>query len=334
MIGLIGKKVGMTRIFGQVGESIPVTAIIAGPCRVVQIKTSEKEGYQAIQLGAFDRRKKLVRKPQLGHFSKAGVEPKAKLAEFRVGNVGPYRLGQELRVDIFQEGDRVKVTGTSKGKGFAGVVKRWGFSGGPKTHGQSDRHRAPGSIGGASWPARVWKGMKMAGRMGSERVTIPNVKVVKVDLEQNVLLLKGAVPGARNGYLLIQRTTELTPVPISSEEEEKKAKSEGKVEEKIQKVSAPKVTAPEAPSSSEEEVPQKEEAQQEVLSEETADKTEPKKEIAEKSQQPPTPEQVSPEIDSSSSGETPAENSAAQKEEAAEKRTTTPEEESTGEKKG
>jgi large subunit ribosomal protein L3 len=317
MIGLIGKKVGMTRIFGQVGESIPVTAIIAGPCRVVQIKTSEKEGYQAIQLGAFDRRKKLVRKPQLGHFSKAGVETKAKLAEFRVGNVGPYSLGQELRVDI-----------------FAGVVKRWGFSGGPKTHGQSDRHRAPGSIGGASWPARVWKGMKMAGRMGSERVTIPNVKVVKVDLEQNVLLLKGAVPGARNGYLLIQRTTELTPVPISSEEEEKKAKSEGKVEEKIQKVSAPKATAPEAPSSSEEEVPQKEEAQQEVLSEETADKTEPKKEIAEKSQQPPTPEQVSPEIDSSSSGETPAENSAAQKEEAAEKRTTTPEEESTGEKKG
>lgn len=334
MIGLIGKKVGMTRIFGQAGESIPVTAIIAGPCRVVQIKTSEKEGYQAIQLGAFDRRKKLVRKPQLGHFSKAGVETKAKLAEFRVGNVSPYRLGQELKVDIFQEGDRVKVTGTSKGKGFAGVVKRWGFAGGPKTHGQSDRHRAPGSIGGASWPSRVWKGMKMAGRMGSERVTILNLKVVKVDLEQNVLLVKGAVPGARNGYLLIQRTTELTSVPISSEKEEKKAKSEGKVEEKLQKVSAPEATASETPSSSEEEVPKKEEAPQEVLSKETADKTEPEKEIAEQSQQPPAPGQVSPEIDSSSNGETPAENSAAQKEEAPEKRATTPEEESTGEKKG
>lgn len=325
---------GMTRIFGETGESISVTAIIAGPCSVVQIKTREKEGYQAIQLGAFDRRKKLVRKPQLGHYSKAGVETKAKLAEFRVGNVGPYRLGQELRVDIFQEGDRVKVTGTSKGKGFAGVVKRWGFAGGPKTHGQSDRHRAPGSIGGASWPARVWKGMKMPGRMGSERVTIRNLRVVKVDLEQNVLLVKGAVPGARNGYLLIQRITELMSMPISSEKEEKKAKSEGKVEEKLQKVSAPEATASETLSSSEEKIPQKEESPQEVLSEETADRAELEKETAEKSQQPPVPEKVSPEIESSSDGETPAENSVAQKEKAPEKRATTPEEESTGEKKG
>jgi len=220
MIGLIGRKLGMTRLFGQGGEAIPVTAILAGPCHVIQVKTDQKEGYQAVQLGAFERRKKLVKKPQQGHFAKAGVEPKGKLAEFRVENAQLYRPGQELRVDIFREGDLVKVSGTSKGKGFAGGVKRWGFAGGPKSHGQSDRHRAPGSIGGASWPSRVWKGMKMAGHLGSDRVTILNLEVFKVDRERNILLVKGAVPGARNGYLLIQRTTQLASTPPPSEAEE------------------------------------------------------------------------------------------------------------------
>ena len=149
MIGLIGKKVGMTRFFGQSGESISATAIQIGSCHVVQVKDQDKHGYRAVQLGAFARRKKLVRKPQLGHYTKAGVEPKARLAEFRVDNPEIYKPGQELRADIFQVGDLVKVTGTSKGKGFAGGIKRHGFHGGPKTHGQSDRHRAPGSLGGS-----------------------------------------------------------------------------------------------------------------------------------------------------------------------------------------
>lgn len=254
MIGLIGKKVGMTRLFGQDGKSLPVTAILAGPCYVVQIRTDEREGYQAVQLGAFDRRKKLVKKPQGGHFAKAGVEPKAKLAEFRVGNTDLYQPGQELRVNIFAGGDRVNVVGTSKGKGFAGAVKRWGFAGGPKSHGQSDRHRAPGSIGGASWPSRVWKGMKMAGRMGSERITVRNLEVVKVDLEHNLVMVKGAVPGARNGYVLIQRTTELKSLPSHSKVVEETGK-EAQAQEKPQEAPAPVVEKPEVPVSMEEQAP-------------------------------------------------------------------------------
>jgi large subunit ribosomal protein L3 len=207
----------MTRFFGENGESIPVTAILAGPCHVVQVKTGEKEGYQAVQLGAFPRRKKLVSKPQQGHFAKAKVDPAAKLVEFRVEQTEPYQPGQELRVDIFQVGDLVKVTGTSKGRGFAGGIKRWGFHGGPKTHGQSDRHRAPGSLGGSSYPSRVWKGKKMAGRMGGDRISVRNLEIVQVDLENNLLLVKGAVPGARNSFVLIQRTTELIPAPPAEE---------------------------------------------------------------------------------------------------------------------
>jgi len=218
MIGLIGKKVGMTRFFGQGGEAVSATAIQIGSCHVVQVKDEEKHGYRAVQLGAFPRRKKLVRKPQLGHFAKAGVGPKTRLAEFRVENTEMYKPGQELRADIFQVGERVKVTGTSKGKGFAGAIKRHGFSTGPKTHGQSDRYRAPGSLGGSSYPSRVWKGKKMAGRMGNDRISVRNLEVVQVDAENNLILLRGAVPGARNGYVIIQRMSQLDVLPGSQPE--------------------------------------------------------------------------------------------------------------------
>lgn len=312
MIGLIGRKVGMTRLFGQDGKSIPVTAIVAGPCYVVQIKTDEKEGCRAVQLGAFDRRKKLVKKPQRGHFAKAGVEPKAKLAEFRVENTDLYHLGQELRVDIFQVGDRVKVAGTSKGRGFTGVVKRWGFAGGPKSHGQSDRHRAPGSIGGASWPSRVWKGMKMAGRMGSERVTVRNLEVVKVDPEHNILLLKGAVPGARNGYLAIQRTAELTSMPSPSGVVEEGAKAETRAEEKPQEAPGKKETPPGKP--------------------EEGAKVEAK--AAEESQEAPAPQAAEPEAPSSSEAKAPEEVPLTHKEEAPEQEEAPPEKRLTGKRKG
>jgi len=252
MIGLIGRKVGMTRLFGQDGKSLAVTAILAGPCYVIQIRTDEREGYQAVQLGAFDRRKKLVRKPQRGHFAKAGVEP------------------------------NVNVVGTSKGKGFAGAVKRWGFAGGPKSHGQSDRHRAPGSIGGASWPSRVWKGMKMAGRMGSERITVRNLEVVKVDLEHNLVMVKGAVPGARNGYVLIQRTTELKSLPSDSEVVETTEK-EAQAQEKTQEEPTPVVGKTEVPSSTQEKAPREDvsdevdeaPARKEASHKKSVDKTKP-----------------------------------------------------------
>jgi large subunit ribosomal protein L3 len=231
MIGLIGKKVGMTRFFGQDGESIVATAIQIGSCHVVQVKDQERDGYRAVQLGAFSRRKKLVKKPQLGHFEKAGVEPKAKLVEFRVESADIYRPGQELRADIFQVGDRVKVTGTSKGKGFAGGIKRHGFHGGPKTHGQSDRHRAPGSLGGSSYPSRVWKGQRMAGRMGNDRVSIRNIEVVQVDTDNNLLLLRGAVPGARNSYVIVQRMTALEVLPGGEPETEPSEKERPEAEQ-------------------------------------------------------------------------------------------------------
>ncbi len=232
MIGLIGKKVGMTRFFGQGGESISATAIQIGSCHVLQVKDEKKDGYRAVQLGAFSCRKKLSRKPQLGHFAKAGVEPKAKLVEFRMESTDNYQPGQELRADIFQVGDRVKITGTSKGKGFAGGIKRHGFHGGPKTHGQSDRHRAPGSLGGSSYPSRVWKGKKMAGRMGNDRVSIGNVEVVQVDPENNLILLKGAVPGARNSFVIIQRMTERDALPVGQPDSEPAAEGKKKSPEK------------------------------------------------------------------------------------------------------
>jgi len=206
MIGLIGRKIGMTRVFDEEGRDIPVTVIEAGPCYVTQIKTPEKDGYIAVQLGFKEKKEKRVTKPLLGHFRKAGVPPTYVLKEFRDFNGWEsLKLGDRITVEVFSPGDLVDITGRSKGRGFAGVVKRHGFRGGPRTHGQSDRLRAPGSIGASSFPSRVFKGTRMAGRMGNRRVTVRNLEVVKVYPEKNLLLVKGAVPGARNGYLEIKK---------------------------------------------------------------------------------------------------------------------------------
>ena len=203
MAGILGLKVGMTQIFDNDGLVVPVTVIKAGPCYVTQIKTKEKDGYDAVQLAFLDAKEKRVTKPLKGHFEKAGVSPKRFIVEFDFGQDHGLNVGDKVSVDILKEGTLVKVSGTSKGKGFQGVVKRHHFNGGPKTHGQSDRWRAPGSIGQSSYPSRVLKGMRMAGRMGGKRSTLKNVKVVKVDAENNLLFLKGAVPGSRNSLVEI-----------------------------------------------------------------------------------------------------------------------------------
>lgn len=202
--GILGKKVGMTQIFTESGEAVPVTVIEAGPCYVTQVKTVETDGYNAVQLGFEEVKPKRLTKPELGHLRKNGLPPLRHLREIRTDDAASYEVGQIIDVSIFAEGERVDVTGTSKGRGFAGVVKRHGFGGGPKTHGQSDRHRAPGSIGATTTPGRVFKGLRMAGRMGGNRVTVQNLEVVRVDPERNLLVVKGAVPGARGGLLLIR----------------------------------------------------------------------------------------------------------------------------------
>ena len=200
--GIIGKKLGMTQIFKDDGKAEAVTAIEAGPCTVVQVKTADSDGYRAAQLG-FGQAKRL-KSPQRGHLKELGQFKY--LREFRVDDVEAIEAGQKLDVSMFKAGDLIDVTGVSKGKGFAGVVKRHHFAGGPKTHGQSDRHRAPGSIGATTSPGRVWKGMKMAGHMGNTRVTVRHLEVVEADPDRNLLLVKGAVPGGRNGLLLIKKS--------------------------------------------------------------------------------------------------------------------------------
>jgi len=202
--GILGKKIGMTSVFDDHGQMIPCTIIEAGPCYVTQIKTKDKDGYDAIQLGYDEIKERLVNKPMKGHFKRGGVKPVRLLSEFRNFNGLQLELGQEVKVDLFHQGDVVDVTGRSKGRGFQGVVKRHHFGGvGMATHGQSDRVRAPGSIGASSYPSRVLKGMRMAGRMGGERVTVKNLKVVKVIADSNILIVKGSVPGAINSYLEI-----------------------------------------------------------------------------------------------------------------------------------
>jgi large subunit ribosomal protein L3 len=201
--GILGKKLGMTQVFDESGNIIPVTVIKAGPVKVVQKKTAESDGYSAIQVGFEDVKPGKVNKPIKGHFDKAGVEYKKVLREFRIENPDAYEVGQEIKVDIFKEGDRVDVVGTSKGKGFQGTIKRWGQGRGPMTHG-SKYHRGVGSMGGSSSPSRTFKGKRMPGRMGGERVTMQNLEVVKVDPEHSLLLLKGAVPGPKGGLLFIK----------------------------------------------------------------------------------------------------------------------------------
>ena len=205
MRGLIGKKVAMTRVFDENGNIVPVTVLQAGPCMVIQIKTTQKDGYEAVQVGYGERKPKHTTKPLQGHFDAAGVPAQKVLAEFDKVPGFEYKTGQAFHVGLFQEGEYVNVSGTSKGKGFSGVIKRHNFSRQKKTHGTGHTERAPGSIGQASDPSRVFPGMKMAGHHGNAKVTVGNLEVVKVDKENNQLLVRGAVPGAINGTVIISK---------------------------------------------------------------------------------------------------------------------------------
>jgi large subunit ribosomal protein L3 len=219
--GLLGRKVGMMQVFSEKGEAIPVTVIRVGPCVVTQIRTSERDGYEAVQIGFEEVPARKLTRPQQGHLTslpkrKAWKKPPPEtdvpksgmlmrhLREFQADNITEHSVGDIVRVDIFAAGQHVDVVGDSKGRGFAGVVKRHGFRGGPKTHGQSDRHRAPGSIGGGTSPSRVWKGQRMAGRMGGKRVTIQSLEIVDVIPDENLLLVRGAIPGPRNGMVHVK----------------------------------------------------------------------------------------------------------------------------------
>ncbi len=206
MAGIIGKKIGMTSVFSVEGKNIPCTVIEAGPCVVSQVKTMEKDGYQALQLAFDDKREKSANKAEFGHFKKAGTTPKRKVVEFKDTFRERFELGDVINVGIFSENEYVDVEGISKGKGFQGVVRRHGFGGvGDRTHGQHNRLRAPGSLGGSSWPSRVFKGLRMAGRMGGNSMTIENLLVLKVIPEQNIIVLKGSVPGAKGSYISIRK---------------------------------------------------------------------------------------------------------------------------------
>jgi len=204
MAGIIGKKLGMTSVYSAEGKNLPCTLIQAGPCVITQIKSKETDGYNSIQLGFGEKKEKNTPKAMQGHFAKSKTTPKRKLVEFK--GFKDVNLGDTITVDIFQEGEYVDVAGTSKGKGFQGVVKRHNFGGvGQATHGQHNRLRAPGSIGAASYPARVFKGMKMAGRMGGERIKVLNLQIMKVLSDKNILVVSGSVPGAKGSYLIIEK---------------------------------------------------------------------------------------------------------------------------------
>jgi large subunit ribosomal protein L3 len=205
MKNMIGKKVGMTQIFQENGNVVPVTVVEAGPLVVVQKKTVESDGYNSIQVGFVNIKEHKINKPLKGHFDKANVEYKKYLKEFSVENPDEFQIGQEIKVDVFAQGDMIDVTGTSKGKGTQGVIKRHGFGRGRETHG-SKFHRAPGGMSAGTYPGRVFKGHKMAGRMGNERVTVQNLQVVRVDVEKNLILIKGAIPGPKGGLVTIRQT--------------------------------------------------------------------------------------------------------------------------------
>ena len=202
MKGLIGKKVGMTQLFDDAGRAVPVTVIKAGPCYVTQVRTVDQDGYSAVQLGFEETKTQRLSGGELGHLKKNELPPLRILREFRTDE--ELEEGQTLTVEVFEEGERVDVVGRSKGRGFTGVVKRYGFSGGPKTHGQSDRHRAPGSIGAGSTPGRVFKGKRMPGRMGTDTVTSQNLLISRIDPENNIIAVRGSVPGPKNGLVIIK----------------------------------------------------------------------------------------------------------------------------------
>ncbi|WP_375415705.1 50S ribosomal protein L3 [uncultured Hymenobacter sp.] len=206
MPGIIGKKIGMTSLFTPDGKNIPCTLIEAGPCVVTQVKSVENDGYAAVQLGYGEKKAKNTTKALAGHFAKANTTPKKKLVEFRLDDTSAYTAGGTVDASSFEEGEFVDVVGTSKGKGFQGVVKRYNFQGvGGQTHGQHNRLRHPGSIGACSWPSRVFKGMRMGGRMGNDRVKIQNLKVMRVVADKNLILVSGSVPGAKNGYVVLEK---------------------------------------------------------------------------------------------------------------------------------
>ena len=206
MPGIIGKKIGMTSLFTPEGKSVACTLIQAGPCVVTQVKTQETDGYTAVQLGYGEKKVKRVSKALAGHFAKANTTAKKKLVEFRLEDVASFSLGDAVDVNLFEEGEFVDVVGTSKGKGFQGVVKRYNFAGvGGQTHGQHNRARHPGSIGACSWPSRVFKGMRMAGRMGGDRVKVQNLRVLRILPEQNLLVVSGSIPGAKNSFIVVEK---------------------------------------------------------------------------------------------------------------------------------
>jgi len=206
MPGIIGKKIGMTSLFTPDGKNIPCTLIEAGPCVVTQVKTVETDGYNAVQIGYGEKKAKNTTKALAGHFAKAGTTPKKRLVEFRTEDIATFTLGSTVETSLFEEGEFVDVVGTSKGKGFQGVVKRYNFQGvGGQTHGQHNRLRHPGSIGACSWPSRVFKGMRMGGRMGTDRVKIQNLKVMRIVADKNLILVSGSVPGAKNGYVVLEK---------------------------------------------------------------------------------------------------------------------------------
>jgi large subunit ribosomal protein L3 len=206
MPGIIGKKIGMTSLFTPDGKNIPCTLIEAGPCVVTQVKTVENDGYNAVQLAYGEKKAKRTTKALAGHFAKASTTPKKHLVEFRTEDIATFTLGSTVETSLFEEGEFVDVVGTSKGKGFQGVVKRYNFQGvGGQTHGQHNRLRHPGSIGACSWPSRVFKGMRMGGRMGTDRVKIQNLKVMRIVADKNLILVSGSVPGAKNGYVFLEK---------------------------------------------------------------------------------------------------------------------------------
>jgi large subunit ribosomal protein L3 len=200
--GLLGRKIGMTTYYHDNGTAESVTAVEVGPCIVTQVKTQARDGYEAVQIGFLAARK--LNQAEAGHQARADGKF-SHLQEFSVDDLAEFEVGQELKADVFEVGEPIKVIGTSKGKGFAGVVRRWNFAGGPKTHGQSDRHRSPGSIGAGSSPGRVWPGTKMGGHYGVDRITVKGLRVVAADVEKNVLLVRGSIPGAKNGIVRIER---------------------------------------------------------------------------------------------------------------------------------